>query len=82
MFYTIFLFQNVYRLLPLGYKNEKIAQSYHFFLRYANILFIFLKKTHPITLKRTIVLFYATYRCFPALIRRKGTAFFWNTQEK
>ena len=58
MFYTIFLFQNVYRLLPLGYKNEKIAQSYHFFLRYANILFIFLKKTHPITLNRTIVLFF------------------------
>lgn len=23
MFYTIFLFQNVYRFLPLGYKNEE-----------------------------------------------------------
>lgn len=27
------------------------------------------------------VLFYATYRCFPALIRCKGTTFFWNMQE-
>lgn len=33
-------------------------------------------------MKHKTVLFYATYRCFPALIRRKGTAFFWNVQVK